>query len=131
MDRNADPPQTALPARSTANIDAGRRRSILVLTILAAVAVVIAVFGHPVQSIAAALIVIALVSLVQGRSVDRVIAVALWPMTRAPLRPVSADCQDGARGASPWPSPPTGPILRQSASTTHGTRQVVDEPATG
>jgi len=46
----------------------------LLILLLGAVGVVVAVFGHPVQAIAAAIIVSVLGALVQGRSVARSIA---------------------------------------------------------
>jgi hypothetical protein len=55
---------------------------ILLVTIISAVAVVVAVFGHPTQAIAAAVIVSALAALVGGPQVLRSSAEALGLLTR-------------------------------------------------
>ena len=55
---------------------------VLLVTVISAVALVVAVFGHPMQSIAAAVIVSALAALVGGPQVLHISAKVLEPLTR-------------------------------------------------
>ena len=61
----------------------GTVRSFLQITILGATAIAIAVFGRPTQALAAAVIVVALCALAQGRSVTRSTASVVHTMLRA------------------------------------------------
>lgn len=64
------------PSRRTAG-------SLLAITMLGAIAVAIAVFGRPTQAVAAAVIVVALCALAQGRSVTRSTTSAIRTLVRA------------------------------------------------
>lgn len=52
----------------------GPALSWLLILLLGAIGVVVAVFGHPVQAVASAIIVSVLSALAQGRSVARIVA---------------------------------------------------------
>jgi hypothetical protein len=107
---DADAREAKPPARPMRSDDAPLRASPFVLAILGVTAAVVAVFGHPVPSVAAAVIMIALVSLMQGRSVDHAVATALRPVSRIlgqlnETEPNDRDTQ-GMRGDSNKPTPP-------------------------
>lgn len=74
----------------------GTARSFLLITILGATAIAIAVFGRPTQALAAAVIVVALCALAQGRPVTRSTASAVHTLLRA-LQGTNAE-------ASAWPT---------------------------
>jgi hypothetical protein len=78
----------------------GTARSFLQITILGATAIAIAVFGRPTQALAAAVIVVALCALAQGRSVTRSTASVVHTLLRA-LQGTNAE-------ASAWPTHSAG-----------------------
>jgi len=65
----------------------GTARSFLQITILGGTAIAIAVFGRPAQALAAAVIVVALCALIQGRSVTRSVASVVHTLLRALQEP--------------------------------------------
>lgn len=78
-------------------------RSFLQITILGGTAIAIAVFGRPTQALAAAVIVVALCALAQGRSVTRSTASVVRTLLRA-LQGTNAEV-----GA--WPTHSAGDLL--------------------
>lgn len=81
----------------------GTARSFLQITVLAATAIAIAVFGQPTQALAAAVIVVALCALAQGHSVTRSTASAVHTLLRA-LQGTNAE-------AGAWPTRSAGDLL--------------------
>jgi hypothetical protein len=90
------------------------------MTILGAVAIGIAVFGRPTQALAAAVIVVALCAMAQGRSVTRSTASVVGTLLRA-LQGTNPDI-------SPWSAPPADP---QSARKRPGTVTTSAAPEPG
>jgi hypothetical protein len=78
----------------------GTVRSLLLMTIPGGTAIAVAVFGRPTQALAAAVIVVAMCALTQGRSVTRSTASVVHSLLRA-LQGTNAE-------ASAWPTRPGG-----------------------
>ena len=76
------------------HLSGGTARPFLQITILGAIAIAIAVFGRPTPALAAAVIVVALCALAQGRSVTR--------STASVIRTLLKALQGTSAGAGAW-----------------------------
>jgi hypothetical protein len=119
-------PTRPLPDGQRGQPSGGTTRSFLQITILGSIAIGIAVFGRPTQALAAAVIVVALCALAQGRSVTRSTASVVGTILRA-LQGTNPDISPWpAPDISPWPAPdispwPAHPADPQSARERPGT----------
>jgi hypothetical protein len=93
----------------------GTAWSFLQMTILGGTAIAVAVFGRPTQALAAAVIVVALCALTQGRSVTRSTASVVHTLLRA-LQGTNAE-------AGAWPTHSAGDLLNGRP----GRRQLPDK----
>lgn len=86
-------------ARHNNQASSALRSSKFLLTLIGSTAAAIAVFGKPIPSIAAAVVVIALAALAQGQSVRRAIPAALRPISQILRRHETIDQLDSPDGA--------------------------------
>lgn len=99
---SASPKRPLLDSRHS-HPSGGTAKSFLQITILAATAVAIALFGRPTPALAAAVIVVALCALAQGRSVTHSTASVVRTLLRA--------CQGINGEARAWPTHAAGDLL--------------------
>jgi len=105
--KSATPKSSARTLRSHTNNSRVTPVGALLVMIIGAVALVVAVFGHPTQAIAAAVIASALAALVGGPQVLRSSAEVLGPLTRF-LSSARDSASPHAVDNSDRPPPPRG-----------------------